>query len=518
MTTTRVWAWAGVVLLFGIFCLQAQDSTPQNTAGESSRPMATTTGSTTGTVVPRLVQFRGTVTDATGKAASGRVPVMFSLYELQEGGTPLWSETQNMGLDSQGRYTVLLGAASPDGLPLDLFTTGSARWLGVAPALPGVGEQPRILLVGVPYALKAADADTLGGLPATAFVRAGQGSVGTAVSSSGVTPPKGSSTSSVATTASNGNPVVVPPFGGGRTDFIPIWKNNTTLGNSTISEFGANIFTNGVDLVATGPVLGVSGTATLTRGATAGVVGAANSSAGVGGQFRNSAAGGLVLQGVNGSNQQVFSVDNTGNVRASAYRDLSGNPLLSGLHGVREFFTNGTFRVPPNVTGVLVEMWGGGGGGSSQGFCSTTFDTDGGNGGGGAWTKEVLPVVPGATYTVVVGLGGSAAATGSGGAGTNSQILDRDSNVLLYAGGGQGGGPASAGGHGANGAGGVADPNASISHSATSLYPYASGHIAGPEPADGSGALATGGYGGISCAGPGYSAYSGGSGYVSLEW
>src|SRR3990170_1578308 len=33
-------------------------------------------------------------------------------------------------------------------------------------------EQPRILLVSVPYALKAADAETLGGKPASAFVLA----------------------------------------------------------------------------------------------------------------------------------------------------------------------------------------------------------------------------------------------------------------------------------------------------------------------------------------------------------
>ena len=48
------------------------------------------------------------------------------------------------------------------------FSTGEARWLGVT--LQGEEEQPRILLVSVPYALKAADADTLGGKPASAFV------------------------------------------------------------------------------------------------------------------------------------------------------------------------------------------------------------------------------------------------------------------------------------------------------------------------------------------------------------
>jgi hypothetical protein len=76
--------------------------------------------------------------------------------------------------NEQGRYTVLLGATLPDGLPLDLFTTGKALWLGVQPQLPGEGEQPRVPLVAVPYALKAVDADTLGGKSVGDFVLSSQ--------------------------------------------------------------------------------------------------------------------------------------------------------------------------------------------------------------------------------------------------------------------------------------------------------------------------------------------------------
>src|ERR1041385_3247005 len=38
--------------------------------------------------------------------------------------------------------------------------------------LPDAAEQPRVLLVSVPYALKAADAETLSGKPLSAFVLA----------------------------------------------------------------------------------------------------------------------------------------------------------------------------------------------------------------------------------------------------------------------------------------------------------------------------------------------------------
>ena len=44
------------------------------------------------------------------------------------------------------------------------------RWLGVEGL--DIQATARVLLVSVPYALKAADAETLGGLPASAFVLA----------------------------------------------------------------------------------------------------------------------------------------------------------------------------------------------------------------------------------------------------------------------------------------------------------------------------------------------------------
>lgn len=123
-----------------------------------------------GASVPRLINFSGVVRGASGKALSGNVGVTFSLYSLPDGGSPLWVESQTVQLDEQGHYTAVLGAASPPGLPLDLFTSGKALWLGVQPQLSGGGEQPRVLLVAVPYALKAADAETLGGKPASDFV------------------------------------------------------------------------------------------------------------------------------------------------------------------------------------------------------------------------------------------------------------------------------------------------------------------------------------------------------------
>src|SRR5215470_11609634 len=163
-----------VVLLLApgfTYSLARAQGDPANSQSSSlSAPAPSAAEPQTGTTVPHLVRFNGVVTDPSGKPARGVLTATFSLYELQEGGSPLWAETQDIQLDDQGRYSVLLGATLPQGLPLDLFTTGKARWLGVQPQSPGAGEQPRVLLVGMPYALKAADAETLGGKPASAFV------------------------------------------------------------------------------------------------------------------------------------------------------------------------------------------------------------------------------------------------------------------------------------------------------------------------------------------------------------
>lgn len=127
-------------------------------------------------IVPNLVRFNGSLTDSSGKPLSGVVGVTFALYKDEQGGAPLWLETQNVVADKNGNYTVALGASSSAGLPPDIFVAGEARWLGVRPS--GQGEQARILLLSVPYALKAGDAQTLGGLPPSAFVLAAPANAG----------------------------------------------------------------------------------------------------------------------------------------------------------------------------------------------------------------------------------------------------------------------------------------------------------------------------------------------------
>lgn len=177
--------------------------------------------------VPRLVRFSGVVKDAAGAVPSGDVTLTFSLYQQENGGSPLWSETQTVQLSKDGRYNVLLGSASADGLPRDLFMTNRARWVAVQPGIAGMNELPRVLLVGVPYAIKAADAETLGGLPASAFLLANSASPSTATSAADST---STSTPALPTSTVTGT---------GTTDYIPIWTGTSTIGNSALFQTGS---------------------------------------------------------------------------------------------------------------------------------------------------------------------------------------------------------------------------------------------------------------------------------------
>ncbi|MFZ0279779.1 MAG: hypothetical protein WA254_01930 [Candidatus Sulfotelmatobacter sp.] len=133
--------------------------------GDQSSPTLASTAT-----VPRLIRIRGAVRDEAGQPLSGAIGVTFALYADQNDQTALWQESQTVQLDSGGNYSVLLGASNEEGLPQEVFSAGEARWLGVRPE--GQAEQPRILLLSVAYALKAADTDMLGGKPASAFMLA----------------------------------------------------------------------------------------------------------------------------------------------------------------------------------------------------------------------------------------------------------------------------------------------------------------------------------------------------------
>jgi hypothetical protein len=198
---------------------------------------ATPVASSAPTVVPSLVAYSGET-----KALAGEAAITFLIYKDDTGGEPLWVETQTVAIDPTGHYKVQLGAANPNGLPADLFSTGEARWLDVQ--IAGQPSQPRILLASVPYALKAADATTLGGLPASAFALAGTRIETSAAFRSDANAP----TTDVTTT-------------GGLSGYLPEFSGSATIVDSPVFVSGADI---GIGTATPIAMLDVNGTAVIS--------------------------------------------------------------------------------------------------------------------------------------------------------------------------------------------------------------------------------------------------------------
>src|SRR6202790_4734751 len=216
-------------------------------------------------VVPPLINFSGTLTDINGKPLTSIVGVTFFLYNDQQALSPLWLETQNVTPDKNGRYSVQLGSTSSTGLPADIFVAGEARWLGVQPQ--GQAEYPRVMLLSVPYALKAGDAQTIGGLPSSAFLLA----------------PSATGTRSSTRTAISTPLISGPVTGSGTVNFLPLWDGVSDIissalfqsGSAPTAMIGINTATPTAALdLATGDVVLEAGTLDLpqTSSATNGVI------------------------------------------------------------------------------------------------------------------------------------------------------------------------------------------------------------------------------------------------------
>ena len=79
-------------------------------------------------VVPQMMKYSGVAANRAGDT----VEAVFRIYSAKEGGEPLWSETQQVTVDRDGKYAALLGAATEGGLPQAVFA--AARRAGWASA------------------------------------------------------------------------------------------------------------------------------------------------------------------------------------------------------------------------------------------------------------------------------------------------------------------------------------------------------------------------------------------------
>ena len=176
--------------------------------------------------------------------------------------------------------------------------------------------------------------------------------------------------------------------------------------------------------------------------------------------------------------------------------------LLLGFYSHSQstaFTSSGSWTCPQGVTTIQVEAYGGGGGG---GYGGTANKNGGGGGGGGGYSKLTgVAVIPGTTYTITVGAGGSAGASSNGGnGGTSTATFGATSITATGGNGGQSNANGRAGGTGGignNGTGGTGGTGVNGTGSG------GGGGAAGTTGNGGNGALPTAGTSGGGMAGAG---------------
>ena len=113
-------------------------------------------GVTVNSVMPGVISYQATLTDANGKPLSGNLNLTFGLYATPTGSTALWTETRSganaVPVDA-GLFNVMLGSLTP--IPSDVWSN-DILYLGVQ-----VGSDtemtPREVVGAVPMAMTVPD-------------------------------------------------------------------------------------------------------------------------------------------------------------------------------------------------------------------------------------------------------------------------------------------------------------------------------------------------------------------------
>ena len=132
--------------------------------------------------VPSTVAFTGKLADASGPV-TGSVNLDFALYPTSAGGSMVWVESDTTIADTGLVYSALGSMTPLDETILD----GSTLYLEIT--VNGTTMTPRTPVRSVPYAIRAGDADTLGGASASDFMPSAVGTCGpgSAISAIGTT-------------------------------------------------------------------------------------------------------------------------------------------------------------------------------------------------------------------------------------------------------------------------------------------------------------------------------------------
>jgi hypothetical protein len=231
----------------------------------------------------------------------------------------------------------------------------------------GGEEQPRVLLLSVPYALKAADAETLGGKPASAFLQAAQSAHETG-------------------DLGREGPQALPPLvhGNGAPTYIPLWTAKNIIGASALFQSGSNI---GIGTTAPAATLDVNGFAIVrnnflaySNNVYAGAMGQSVSSGD--GVYGWNTSTGLGVHGVSNGGIAMWG------------ESFGSTPGADGVHGVAHSPASGVAGINDNPAGVGV--WG-----QSPGWSFYSAGHASQDRASGGWVKALLFVnTAQAPYTI----------------------------------------------------------------------------------------------------------------------
>ncbi len=100
--------------------------------------------------IPRIMTYQGVITNQDGTSLpDGTYTLGFSMYTEETGGSPIWSETQNVSV-AKALFNVILGTNSPLNIPFD-----KQYWLSIKVISSGFELTPRIRLTASPYSFQS---------------------------------------------------------------------------------------------------------------------------------------------------------------------------------------------------------------------------------------------------------------------------------------------------------------------------------------------------------------------------
>jgi hypothetical protein len=293
------------------------------------------------------MNYQGYLTDGSGRPVNGAFAMTFSLYDVESGGSALWTEAHQNVTVTNGVYGVVLGGGNPTPVPIAL-PFDQPYYLGVTVG-PDSEMTPRLALASAGYALRAAEADHAAG-------------------ASGVSIPNGAGNGKVLTSDDSGvgswqtpagDSTKVAKAGDTMTGTLTITQNATSGNGATVQKTHPSNSGHALYVTTNGPGAG-HGVYSLSTGLSrAGFFEISNPSNGGEAVFARTNGTGQAFHGTTtGSNSAgIFSINNTGSTADALYVTTNGTGNAGNFIGkvnVSGTITATGFRLTASPAGGYV--------------------------------------------------------------------------------------------------------------------------------------------------------------------